>query len=155
MDTMPSVCPSDVHADALRSVRRESPARAPGRQRTPDHGVHSCRRFADRASRAAARAVDKADSFLAKHPETSERFDRVGELVEGFETPLGLELLATVHWVADNENAHTDQAIEDAFYAWNPQKAQFTPEQIAIAVARLRAGGWVRDDGPIQAIDTR
>jgi len=52
-------------------------------------------------------------------------------------------------------DAHTDQAIEDAFYAWNPQKAQFTPEQIAIAVARLRAGGWVRDDGPIQAADTR
>jgi len=91
-------------------------------------------------------AIDKADSFLAEHPETSERFDRVGELVEGFETPFGLELLATAHWVAHNENAHTDQAIEDAFYAWNPQKAQFTPEQIAIAVGRLRTGGWVDDE---------
>ena len=36
---------------------------------------------------------------------------------------VGLELLATAHWVADNENAHTDQAITDAFYAWNPGKA--------------------------------
>ena len=87
-------------------------------------------------------AVEKADSFLAEHPETNERFDRVGELVEGFETPFGLELLATAHWVADNENAHTDQAIADAFYAWNPRKAQFTPEQIAIAVA-----GSARVDG--------
>lgn len=92
-------------------------------------------------------AVEKADSFLAEHPETNKRFDRVGELVEGFETPFGLELLATAHWVADKENARTDQAITDAFYAWNPGKEQFTPEQIGIAVERLRAGGWVDDEG--------
>ncbi len=88
-------------------------------------------------------AVEKAGAFLAEHPETSKRFDRVGKLVEGFETPFGLELLATAHWVADNENARTDQAIAKAFYAWNPRKAQFTPEQIEIAVGRLRADGWV------------
>jgi O-acetyl-ADP-ribose deacetylase (regulator of RNase III) len=88
-------------------------------------------------------AVEKADAFLAEHPQTNERFDRVRELVDGFETPFGLELLATAHWVADNENARTDQAIADAFYAWNPGKAQFTQEQIGIAVERLRTGGWV------------
>jgi O-acetyl-ADP-ribose deacetylase (regulator of RNase III) len=91
-------------------------------------------------------AVEKADAFLAEHPQTNERFDRVRELVDGFETPFGLELLATAHWVADNENARTGQAIADAFYAWNPSKAQFTPEQIGIAVERLRAGGWVDDE---------
>jgi O-acetyl-ADP-ribose deacetylase (regulator of RNase III) len=92
-------------------------------------------------------AVEKADAFLAEHPQTNERFDRVRELVDGFETPFGLELLATAHWVADNENARTDQAIADAFYAWNPGKAQFTHEQIGIAVERLRAGGWVEAEG--------
>src|SRR5271155_527836 len=86
------------------------------------------------------------NSFLAEHPQTSERFNRVGELVEGFETPFGLEFLATAHWVADKENAHTDQAIVDAFYSWNPGKAQFTPEQIEIAASRLRTGGWVYDE---------
>jgi O-acetyl-ADP-ribose deacetylase (regulator of RNase III) len=91
-------------------------------------------------------AVEQADAFLAEHPQTNARFDRVRELVDGFETPFGLELLATAHWVADNENARTDQAITDAFYAWNPGKAQFTPEQIGIAVERLRAGGWVEDE---------
>ncbi len=93
-------------------------------------------------------AVEEADSFLAEHPETSKRFDRVGELVGGFETPFGLELLATTHWVADKENARTDQAIADAFYAWNPRKAQFTPEQIAIAARRLRTGRWLPDESP-------
>jgi O-acetyl-ADP-ribose deacetylase (regulator of RNase III) len=101
-------------------------------------------------------AVDKADAFLAEHPDTNERFDRVGELVEGFETPFGLELLATAHWVANNENAHTDQAITEAVYAWNPGKAQFTPEQVEIAAARLRAGGWIEaESDPLQPAETR
>lgn len=93
-------------------------------------------------------AIEKADAFLAANPETHKRFDRVGKLVEGFETPFGLELLATAHWAAVKENAHTDQAITDAFYAWNPRKGQFTPEQIAIAVERLREGGWVGANRP-------
>jgi O-acetyl-ADP-ribose deacetylase (regulator of RNase III) len=92
-------------------------------------------------------AAEKAGSFLSAHPATNERFDRVGELVEGFETPFGLELLATAHWVATREDAHGDRAIADGFYAWNAGKAQFTPEQVAIAVARLRAGGWIETDG--------
>ena len=101
-------------------------------------------------------AIAKADSFLSAHPETNKRFDRVGELVEGFETPFGLELLATAHWVAVRESARSDQAIADAFYAWNPGKAQFTPEQIEIAVARLRAGGWIGDESdPRQLAETR
>jgi O-acetyl-ADP-ribose deacetylase (regulator of RNase III) len=90
-------------------------------------------------------AVEKADAFLAEHQETNDRFDRVKGLVEGFETPFGLELLATTHWVAANEHARTNQAITDAFYAWNPRKAQFAPEQIAIAVGQLRAGAWIEN----------
>lgn len=94
-------------------------------------------------------AIDKANAFLAEHPATSERFDRVATLVQGFETPFGLELLATAHWVAANEHAHTNQAIVDAFYAWNPRKAQFTPDQIEIAVDRLRAGSWLEADADV------
>lgn len=88
-------------------------------------------------------ATEKADAFLADHPDTGRRFDRVATLVDGFETPFGLELLATAHWVADDEHASTDDAIMHAFYAWNPGKSRFTPDQVAIAVERLRAGGWL------------
>ena len=45
-------------------------------------------------------AVENARATLAKRPETRDRFERVAKLVEGFESPFGLELLATVHWVA-------------------------------------------------------
>jgi hypothetical protein len=88
-------------------------------------------------------AVDEADRFLLAHPETSERFDRVTALVEGFESPFGLELLATAHWVALNEHASTNQAIVDAVYGWSPGKRQFSPDQIRIAADRLRSGDWL------------
>lgn len=90
-------------------------------------------------------ATEKADAFLADHPDTGRRFDRVATLVDGFETPFGLELLATAHWVADNEHVRTDDAIKHAFYAWNPSKSRFTTDQVAIAVEQLRAGGWLAD----------
>jgi O-acetyl-ADP-ribose deacetylase (regulator of RNase III) len=85
-------------------------------------------------------AVDKANAFLAAHPSTGDRFDRVTALVDGFETPFGVELLATAHWVATNEHAQTEQTTADAIHNWNPGKAQFMRQQIGIAVARLRAG---------------
>ncbi|MDD9998304.1 MAG: hypothetical protein OXQ89_11225 [Rhodospirillaceae bacterium] len=34
-----------------------------------------------------------------------ERFDRVADLVEGFETAYGLKLLSTVHWVYNVDGA--------------------------------------------------
>ena len=45
-------------------------------------------------------AIDDAENFLEDHPATLKRFNRVADLVEGFESSFGLELLATVHWVA-------------------------------------------------------
>src|SRR5690606_7020072 len=39
-------------------------------------------------------AVEGAEAVFAAHPETRQRFDRISKLVEGFETPYGLELLA-------------------------------------------------------------
>lgn len=89
-------------------------------------------------------AVDKADAFLTDHQATRERFDRVASLVDGFETPYGLELLATAHWVATEEGARTPDAIADAIYAWGPGKNQFSRPQIAVAVERLADGAWVK-----------
>ena len=42
-------------------------------------------------------AVEKSRTVLAEKPETGQRLERVANLVEGFESPFGLELLATVH----------------------------------------------------------
>jgi hypothetical protein len=64
----------------------------------------------------------------------------VTKLVEGFETPFGLELLATTHWVMTKERAETEEEVVEAVYAWGPRKAQFSRKQIGIAVERLRSG---------------
>jgi macro domain-containing protein len=99
-------------------------------------------------------AIEQADAFPVDHPATNQRFDRVDKLVEGFETPFGLELLATTHWVASREHARTNEEITAAFYNWGPGKSQFKPEQIAIAAERLRDHGWLGEDEPLPAGDS-
>ena len=82
-------------------------------------------------------------AFLQHHADTRARFDRVAHLVEGFETPFGMELLATVHWVATREESVTvDEAIEKT-YAWNSRKRMFDPAQIRIAWDVLQQKGWL------------
>jgi O-acetyl-ADP-ribose deacetylase (regulator of RNase III) len=88
-------------------------------------------------------AVQDAEAFLIDQHETVGRFDRVGKLVEGFETPFGLELLATVHWVATRENAGDAEDAAAKVYAWNERKKRFSPRQIGIAFDTLRANGWL------------
>jgi O-acetyl-ADP-ribose deacetylase (regulator of RNase III) len=88
-------------------------------------------------------ATRDAESFLETKAATRQRFDRVRHLVEGFETPFGLELLATVHWVASHESARELSSIERATYAWGARKHDFTPSQIQFAAERLRSEGWL------------
>jgi O-acetyl-ADP-ribose deacetylase (regulator of RNase III) len=87
-------------------------------------------------------AVREASVFLAQHGDTRERFDRVTDLVEGFESPFGLELLSTVYWVAKHEAVGGLDDVIDRTYAWNERKQQFTPRQIGIAVDTLTKKGW-------------
>jgi O-acetyl-ADP-ribose deacetylase (regulator of RNase III) len=89
-------------------------------------------------------ASKAALAFLDGHPDTKARFDRVAELVQGFETPFGMELLATVHWVAVHDGARTVAEAIDAVYLWNDRKRAFEPRQIHVAWDVLDAGGWLR-----------
>ncbi|MGH1450927.1 MAG: type II toxin-antitoxin system antitoxin DNA ADP-ribosyl glycohydrolase DarG [Pseudomonadaceae bacterium] len=87
-------------------------------------------------------AVDDATYFLQQHPDTQARFDKVSQLVEGFESSFGLELLSTVHWTIKKESASTlEQAIQH-IYAWNDRKRQFTERQIDLAARVLSSQGW-------------
>lgn len=88
-------------------------------------------------------AVEDAAAFIARHPETRARFDRVVSLVEGFESPFGLELLSTVHWVMHRDRVRTLDDVVARTYAWNERKRQFTARQIGIAADVLTAKGWV------------
>lgn len=91
-------------------------------------------------------AVKDAEAFLKGHTTTRTRFDRVANLVEGFETPFGLELLSTVHWVATREDAASADTAVARTYAWNDRKKRFSPRQIALALDVLAKKGWLTTD---------
>jgi O-acetyl-ADP-ribose deacetylase (regulator of RNase III) len=92
-------------------------------------------------------AVDEAEQFLADHPDSNERLHRVADLIEGFETPYGMELLSTVHWVACHGMpcaGTPDDAIRSV-HAWNERKRQMLKaDHIRVAWQRLQEQGWLR-----------
>lgn len=90
-----------------------------------------------------AGAAEDAEAFLMTNSETQQRFDRVARLVEGYETPYGLELLSTVHWIATEEMLKDRDQIADAVWAWSHRKRQFTRQQIDLALDRLEELDWV------------
>lgn len=85
----------------------------------------------------------EAARFLLEEADTRRRFDRVAELVSGFESPYGLELLSTVHWLAKEEPSASINDITQRVYAWNDRKRQFTTRQIRLAAEVLSKKGWI------------
>ena len=83
-------------------------------------------------------------------PGPAERLQRVVDLIDGFETPYGMELLSSVHWVALHEPSlpqTADEAVE-AVHRWNDRKrAMFVREHIRIAWSRLQEQGWLPAGG--------
>ncbi len=88
-------------------------------------------------------ATDEAESFLKQHPDTRERFGKVAGLVNGFESPFGLELLASVHWVVKQENVQTTDEVVQRIHQWNERKRQFTPRQITLAIKTLNDNNYL------------
>jgi len=93
-------------------------------------------------------ALSEADKFIqtCDDDELSEHVKRIARLIEGFETPYGMELLASVHWVRTREpDVRTvDDAIE-AVHNWNARKrAILSNEHVKVAWRRLNDEGWFR-----------
>lgn len=90
-----------------------------------------------------AGTVTEVEGLLDQHPETKARMNQVLDLAEGYESAYGMELLATVHWVAASEPVGvTDEAVAAKVAEWSPRKAQmFTPKHVDSALATLRSHG--------------
>ena len=88
----------------------------------------------------------QATAFLGGDPDAEARLERVARLMEGFETPFGLELLSSVHWVAAKETSlagSSDEALEKV-HSWNHRKRTiFEPRHIRIAWTRLKEERWI------------
>jgi hypothetical protein len=109
---------------------------------------HYVRGYGDRSTEMALHllpnAVDDAEAYLATDRVASEAVRAVASLVRGYETPYGLELLATVHWASRELSSEDPAAVQEYVQAWTPRKGEiFTRQHIEKALARLRAAGFV------------
>ena len=88
-------------------------------------------------------AVEDAHTVMDSAEDARQRMQRVRSLIEGFETGYGLELLATVHWVADRERPRSFNHLTQLVRAWGQRKHRFTERQLRIAADRLHEHGWI------------
>jgi O-acetyl-ADP-ribose deacetylase (regulator of RNase III) len=91
-------------------------------------------------------AIVNASKFLVNKEQTNSNFNKVADLVSGFETPFGLELLSTVHWIMKQNNTKDINQIVLNVHSWNEGKKQFSQKQIETARDVLIKKGWINDN---------
>ncbi len=86
---------------------------------------------------------EAATELVRRHPEQLSQFKAVLDLVDGFEAPYSLELLATVHFAAVQSPPTANTAeLTSRVAAWSLRKARlFTDEHVRLAAARLAEHG--------------
>ena len=87
-------------------------------------------------------AVEDAVTVLYRSHQARQRFERVTDLVDGFESSFGLELLSTVHWVLEHDPVASREDLVARVYGWNERKKRFSPRQIGLAADTLTEKGW-------------
>ena len=115
---------------------------------------HYIRGYGDRTSRPQIHVIDgayaAAEEYLNGHPQTSARLERVAKLLDGWETPYGLELLATVHWAMTKPEPplRSNDEVRSFVTAWTPRKAKlFKPAQVDRAIDHLVEHGYAEPLG--------
>ncbi len=110
---------------------------------------HYIRGYGDRSQNSEiyvlAAGRQAADRFLSEHPDRCDRLERVSNLIAGFETPYGMEMLATIHWVAMEDPqaaSHCDRAVQRV-QEWSERKRNiFKPKHLRQAWERLQSQKW-------------
>lgn len=114
-------------------------------QRIDGHFIEG---YGDRSGMANIRvqpgAVDEAETFLGGEPEAPAHVTGVQKLIEGFESPVGLELLTTVHWAAHEGGVRNVDDAAKYVVSWNDRKSRVFPRRhVEAAWKRLQAQGWL------------
>jgi len=93
-------------------------------------------------------AEEEAEAFLADQEPELQRLERVSNLIDGFETPYGMELLSSIHWLAKHATPHikTPEEAIAGMAAWTDRKQRlFKPEHIRVAWNHLNSQGWFNE----------
>lgn len=111
---------------------------------------HFIRGYGDRSGGAEIRlmpgALEEAREFLKDNPEAEQHLERVKALIKGFETPYGMELLSTIHWILTHEpdRSGSPEKISERIASWSQRKKELMkPKHIHKAYARIEQQGWV------------
>jgi O-acetyl-ADP-ribose deacetylase (regulator of RNase III) len=93
--------------------------------------------------RLTAGSAAEAEGWVHGDAEAASRLAGLLRLVDGFETPYSLELLATVHFASQQEPVTMDTTeLADRVVGWSLRKARlFTAEHVQVAAERLREHG--------------
>ncbi|MEG1070531.1 MAG: macro domain-containing protein [Akkermansia sp.] len=87
-------------------------------------------------------AIEDAQRHLELDQDMKKHIAQVVDLVQGFESSFGLELLATVHWVAKYEKIQSKEDLHRDVYNWSDHKKIFSSHHIDIAYDTLKQKGW-------------
>lgn len=101
-------------------------------------------------------ALKEAELFIhqSQNQKLLEHIARVDELIQGFQSPYGMELLSTVHWVVTREQAVSPSAALEHIQAWNKRKRHLMqPAHIEIAWQQLTELGWINPSAAKTASD--
>jgi O-acetyl-ADP-ribose deacetylase (regulator of RNase III) len=94
-------------------------------------------------------AMAEAEGYLIQQgdPAMVDRLQRLQRLIEGFQSPYGMELLSTVHWVGEHEGAaQSPQTALAAVQEWNMRKKKLMrAEHVEAAWDRLVEQGWMKE----------
>ena len=83
-------------------------------------------------------AIREAEQFLAGDDKAAASLASVTHLIDGFETPYGMELISSVHWAQRKENLHAEEDVLARIRSWSNRKAElFKPFHIKTALAHL------------------
>ncbi|HEX5199628.1 MAG TPA: macro domain-containing protein [Actinoplanes sp.] len=84
-------------------------------------------------------SAEAAARMVASAPDDARRLESLLDVIEGFETPYSLELLATVHFASGHQPRTADpEALSGRVASWSLRKARmFTPRHVAVASRRL------------------
>ncbi|MFV1922898.1 MAG: macro domain-containing protein [Methylotenera sp.] len=91
-------------------------------------------------------ALAMASEFLDKsdHEHYVDKIQRLSLLIQGYESPFGMELLSSVHYVISSEGVRGAEAVVDAINNWNDHKSsQFEDKAILLAYERLKEDKFI------------
>jgi O-acetyl-ADP-ribose deacetylase (regulator of RNase III) len=112
---------------------------------------HYIRGYGDRSGKSEVYllegALQEAKTLLENDADAQERLNAVARLIRGFETPYGMELLSTVHWVSKEtpDAAKNPETVLKKVQEWNPRKKfMMKPQHVDKALNRLKQENWLK-----------